>query len=151
VTLEGEFVDAAGILGGARSLAQGAVGRRSSAPISVTRSMSSTCASKASMEQRLEIAAERTKLQKEWERSSQELEARRQSRAQAESALATARARLRDLEAARVLSSTRAERWVAETQRLESELETRRAELAAAASGIRARERRAVRARSSPT
>lgn len=127
VTLEGELVDAAGILAGTRTLTQGAVGRRSSAA-ELAQSLDEHVARLAQLdERRAELAQERLALQKEWERSSQELEARRTQRAQAESALATTRARLSDLEAgARSLAGecAAAEQEIA---RLESELAAARA------------------------
>jgi chromosome segregation protein len=129
VTREGEFVDAAGIIGGARSLAQGAVGRRSSAADLRREVERSTRDIQALDARRAELALERTKMQKEWERSSQELEARRQARAQAESALSTARARLRDLEAALRALESESGALGAETERIERELAARRTEL----------------------
>ncbi|MBL8863447.1 MAG: chromosome segregation protein SMC [Planctomycetes bacterium] len=99
VTLSGELADAAGVTGGHRALTQGAVGRRASAE-ELSGSIAELDAEIAELEaRRIESAQRRIALQKDWERSSQELEARRNARMQADSALSTARARLRDQEA----------------------------------------------------
>jgi chromosome segregation protein len=129
VTREGEFVDAAGILGGSRALAQGAVGRRSSAADLRGEVERVTGEIQALEARRTELGAQRTKMQKDWERSSQDLEVRRQARAQAESALSTARARLRDLEASVRDLESESGAVGAETERIERELETQRAAL----------------------
>jgi chromosome segregation protein len=130
VTLEGEFVDAAGVVGGARSLAHGAVGRRASAA-DLRREVERLTREIQELEtRRTELGAQRTKMQKDWERSSQELEARRQTRARAESALSTARARLKDLEASLRALESESGALGAESERIERELEARRTELA---------------------
>ncbi len=127
VTLEGELVDAAGILAGTRTLTQGAVGRRSSAA-ELQQSLEQHAADLAALdERRAALGAERLALQKEWERSSQELEARRAQRAQAESQLATTRARLSDLEAGARSLGTECSSAEAEIARLAGELEAARA------------------------
>ena len=99
VTLEGEFVDAAGLAGGHRALTQGAVGRRSSAE-ELRADVDRLTASIEELEaRRADLAGKRMTLQKEWERSTVELEQKRAARTLAESQLSTARARLRDQEA----------------------------------------------------
>ncbi|MFN0244273.1 MAG: chromosome segregation protein SMC [Planctomycetota bacterium] len=101
-TLDGELVDAAGLLGGHRSLAQGAVGRRSSAD-DHTVELEAIEKGLAEVEaERADRSACRVGLQKDWERSSHELEQRRQARAQLEGELATAKSRARDLDVAEV-------------------------------------------------
>jgi chromosome segregation protein len=129
VTLEGELVDAAGVLSGARSLAQGAVGRRSSAADLGGDVEELARRIRAVEEDRVAIQAARTALQKNWERSSQELEARRQARAEAESALSTSRSRLRDLEASLRALEHESGALGAESREIERELEKRRGEL----------------------
>ena len=126
VTLEGELVDAAGVLAGTRGLVQGAVGRRSSAA-ELSEAVEAHARTLAALEQRrAELGQERLALQRDWERSSQELEARRTQRAQAESELATARARLSDFEAAERSISTECSAASGEIARLTGELESSR-------------------------
>ncbi|MBL8857650.1 MAG: chromosome segregation protein SMC [Planctomycetes bacterium] len=98
VTLEGEFVDAAGLAGGHRALTQGAVGRRASAEEMRVDVDDLTQRITALEAERAGMAEKRMALQKEWERSTAELETRRAARNTAESQLATVRARLRDQE-----------------------------------------------------
>jgi chromosome segregation protein len=122
VTPEGEVVDAAGILAGARNLTQGAVGRRSSAAELKT-GVSQLEEQLAALEaRRAALVQERLTLQKDWERSSQELEARRTQRAQAESQLATTRARMSDLDAAERAQVNEAAQIDREIERLQAEL-----------------------------
>jgi chromosome segregation protein len=126
VTLEGELVDAAGVLAGARGLVQGAVGRRSSAE-DLQADVQQHARDLAALEQRRSaLAGERLALQREWELSSQELEARRTLRAQAESELATASARLSDLEAAERALGLESTAVAAEIAGLTTELDSAR-------------------------
>lgn len=127
VTLEGEFVDAAGLNGGHRALVQGAVGRRASAS-DLAGELESLDAKLAELDgERRELVARRGSLQKEWERSSQELEVRRQTRAQAQGALETARARARDLAAAQTSLEQESGAALGETGRIEREMAESRA------------------------
>jgi chromosome segregation protein len=98
VTLEGEFVDAAGLAGGHRALTQGAVGRRSSAEELRTDVHELSRRIEELEARRLDLTQRRIALQKDWERSSTDLEAKRLARNTAESQLSTVRARLRDQE-----------------------------------------------------
>jgi chromosome segregation protein len=129
VTLEGELVDAAGILSGARALTQGAVGRRSSAADLGGDVEELERKIRAVDERRSSVQAARAALQTDWERSSQELESRRQARAEAESALATSRSRLRDLEASLRALEHESGALGDESREIERELATSRAEL----------------------
>jgi chromosome segregation protein len=127
VTLEGEFVDSAGLCGGHRTLVQGAVGRRASAS-DLSGELSDLDAKLGLLDgERRELIVQRTSLQKEWERSSQELEARRQARAQAQGALETARARGRDLAAARSSLEQESGAALSESGRIEREMAESRA------------------------
>jgi len=135
VTPDGELVDAAGVFGGHRALTQGAVGRRSSAEELQGRAAELTAGIEAIDVRRAEVVAHRIALQKDWERSSQELELRRSARGQAESALATARARLRDQEALLAALEQEGRAAQAEAARLERELETARAAQSGALAG----------------
>jgi|694.fasta_scaffold00245_7 chromosome segregation protein len=127
VTPEGEVVDAAGILAGVRNLTQGAVGRRSSAA-ELKAGVAALESQLAAVEARRNgLVQERLALQRDWERSSQELEARRTQRAQAESQLATTRARMSDLEAAERSQANEAAQIEREIERLQAELSTSRA------------------------
>ncbi len=135
VTPEGELVDAAGVWGGHRALTQGAVGRRSSAEELGARVEELSRAIEALDARRAELVGRRVALQKDWERSSQELETRRAARVQAESALATARARLRDQEA--LVAALEQEHRVAQAQseRMRQELAAARAAQSGADAG----------------
>jgi len=132
VTPEGELVDAAGLYAGGRELAQGAVGRRSSAA-EMTAAVEELAARIGAVEtRRAELLKERVLLQKDWERSSQELEARRRNSNEAQTELATARARLRDLVAGERALEQESEAALAECARIERELEQEGQRLAAA-------------------
>ena len=122
VTPQGELVDAASVHGGHRAAGQGAVSRRSSAAQLRTTVEELDKKIDEIDERRGEIAARRIALQKEWEQSSQELEARRVARNAAESALATARARLRDQEAMLRGIEQESSSAVAQIARMETEL-----------------------------
>ncbi|MFO1010673.1 MAG: chromosome segregation protein SMC [Planctomycetota bacterium] len=122
VTLEGELVDAAGLLAGTRDLVQGAVGRRSSAA-ELTAQVEALASRVAALEaRRAELVQERIRLQKDWERSSQELETRRRALNEAGTELATARARLRDLTVGERALEQESQAVLAEMARLERDL-----------------------------
>jgi len=131
VTAEGELVEAAGVLGGRREIAQGAVGRRASArelEVELARldeALADDARRLAALERELDAAEERGA------GLARELEARRGSLAQAEGDARTARARLADLEGA--LGELERERrsLEEEAQRLEADLDRSRASIAA--------------------
>ena len=127
VTPQGELVDAASVHGGHRAAGQGAVSRRSSAAQLRAGVEELDKKIDALDAQRGEIAAQRIALQKEWEKSSQELEARRVARNAAESALATARARLRDQDSMLRGIEQESSSAVAQIARMENELSQARA------------------------
>lgn len=132
VTRDGEYVDAALLHAGGREVTQGAVGRRSTAA-ELAGEIEGFSARIADLEARRgELARERIALQKDWERTSQELEQRRRALSEAQTDLATARARLRDLAAAERALELEANAVAAETQRIEAELERETSRLAAA-------------------
>jgi len=135
VTLEGDLVDAAGVAGGHRALTQGAVGRRSSAEELSARVAELDAEIEEIDLRKAEIAQRRIGMQKDWERSSLELEARRNARSHADSALSTSRARLRDQEA--LFRALEQEGRAAQEQaaRLERDLETSRATFTGASAG----------------
>jgi chromosome segregation protein len=135
VTLEGDLVDAAGVAGGHRALTQGAVGRRSSAEELSTRVTELDAAIEEIDVRRSQSVQRRIALQKDWERSSQELEARRNARMQADSALSTARVRLRDHEAHFHALEQEGRAARAEVERLRNELESTRAAFTGASAG----------------
>ncbi|MBK7877931.1 MAG: chromosome segregation protein SMC [Planctomycetes bacterium] len=122
VTLEGELVDAAGLLAGTRDLVQGAVGRRSSAA-ELSAQVEALAGRIAGLDARLaDLVKERIGLQKDWERSSQELEQRPRALNEAGTELATARARLRDLSAGERALEQESQAVLAEMARLERDL-----------------------------
>lgn len=132
-TPDGQLVDAAGVLAGTRELAQGAIGRRSSADELNVEIASLTQRVQTIEARRNEIAKERVALQKEWERSSQELETLRRALGEAQTELATSSARLRDLVAAeRALENEigahehEAERVAKELEQAQTRLESAR-------------------------
>ncbi len=135
VTLDGDLVDAAGVAGGHRALTQGAVGRRSSAEELSASVVELDAAIEEIDVRRAESLQRRIALQKDWERSSQELEARRNVKMQADSALSTARARLRDQEAYLNALDQEARAAAVEVERLRKDLETSRATFASASQG----------------
>lgn len=135
VTLDGDLVDAAGVAGGHRALTQGAVGRRSSAEELAARVAELDADIEEIDRRKSEIAQRRIALQKDWERSSQELEARRNARAQAESALSTSRARLRDQETYFRTLEQEGRAAQADAARLERDLAASRATFTGASEG----------------
>ncbi len=135
VTLDGDLVDAAGVSGGHRALTQGAVGRRSSAEELSASVVELDAAIEEIDIRRADGVQRRIALQKEWERSSQELEARRNAKMQADSALSTARARLRDQEAYLHALDQEARAAEVEVERLRRDLETSRATFTGASEG----------------
>lgn len=135
VTLEGDIVDAAGVVGGHRALTQGAVGRRASAEELSARVAELDLRIVDLDARRTESVQRRIALQKDWERSSQELEARRNARMQADSALSTARARLRDQDAFVRALEQEGRAAEAEAARLTKDLEDSRARHTGASAG----------------
>ncbi|MDZ4772165.1 MAG: chromosome segregation protein SMC [Planctomycetota bacterium] len=126
VTLEGEFVDAAGLAGGHRALTQGAVGRRSSAE-ELRNEVDDLSRRIEELEaRRNDLTHRRVALQREWERSSADLEVKRLARNTAESQLSTVRARLRDQEGSLRALELESGSAVAEIGRITRQLEEAR-------------------------
>ena len=126
VTLQGELVDAAGVLAGQRSLTQGAVGRRSSAAElegevrALDERLSASAARTAELDERREsvrLAAEQAR---------QELDLARQVLAQAQAQHATAEARRADLAAGARGLEQESDRLTEEMQRLSGDLDAAR-------------------------
>ena len=122
VTPAGELVDAAGIVGGRRALAQGPVGRRSSAAelsLEVRALEEEACA----LDQRLEGLRARRATERERSAGLQaELEQRRAATSAAQSAATTACARASDLAAALSVLAGESRGVIEERERIETEL-----------------------------
>lgn len=129
VTPEGELVDALGLVGGHREIAQGAVGRRATAA-EIEREIERVCAA-------LEGAGEQARAAREDEqRLARELSAARselaecgRGHAEAEAEGRAARARLADVESTLALSVRESGHLGEELERLERELESARQQL----------------------
>ena len=131
VTPAGDLVDAAGVLGGHREIAQGPVGRRATAD-ELERGLEEIGAALARAEGELErVAAERERAAAELAEARAALETARTELAQATSAAQTAEARLADLEGARAAVEEENTRSAAELEQLARDIAAAEAELAA--------------------
>ncbi len=121
-TREGDLVDAAGFVGGHREIAQGAVGRRSSAD-ELQRTMTELSARIAKLDaQELAAREERGRLLETRAGTDRVLEERRLVMTHAERDSHTSRARLVDLESALALARRESESVLAEVSRLDADL-----------------------------
>jgi chromosome segregation protein len=129
VTPEGELVDALGLVGGHREIAQGAVGRRASAA-ELESEIARVSARLAQAEQAASAArALEQQLGAELGHARAELEARGRGHAEAEAEGRAARARLADVESTLSLSERERGHLETELAALERDLQTARASL----------------------
>ncbi len=131
VTREGELVDSAGMIGGHRSLTQGAIGRRARAA-ELEQELRPLTQSIERLESELvRLNEERAELETKRRNAGTELDALRHGVAEAKSQLQTATARRRDLDGAREHSERECTQVQTELERLEQDLSSakeRRAE-----------------------
>jgi len=121
-TREGDLVDAAGLVGGHREIAQGAIGRRSSAE-ELERSLAELATRIAGLAAQASAASvRRDELLALRSGSEQLFEQRRSAMGEAEREFHTARARLNDLESALSLSRRESETVCAEAARLDGDI-----------------------------
>ena len=142
VTPRGEFVDAAGLVGGHRELSQGFVGRRSSAA-EIERSIVKLAAEIEQKDTEIqESEAGVAALQVQLASATEARDAAVEAHGEAESLVVSSTARLADLEAA--LESHREERGKAqsELERVEADLQEAADRKELAAEGLRGRETR---------
>ena len=129
VTPEGELVDALGLVGGHREIAQGAVGRRASAA-ELEREIARVVAALAEAEAQAHAArADEERLAAELGEARAELERSGRGHAEAEAEGRAAQARLSDAETSLALSRREREHLDEELQRLERDLAEAREEL----------------------
>jgi chromosome segregation protein len=135
VTLGGDLADAAGLLAGSGALTQGAVGRRSSAADLAQDLERITTRLTAIESEREDLARRQAELQERRERAGTLLEEALAARSQAESRLATARARHEDVDLDLTALQSESEGATTEVAELEADLasETARRDQARAA------------------
>ena len=122
VTREGELVDAAGMIGGHRSLTQGAIGRRARAAELEQELVPLTTSIEKLEEELVRLRADRAELTIRRQNAATELDALRHGVAEAKSQLQTATARRRDLDAAREHSQRECNQVREELEHLEQDL-----------------------------
>ncbi|MCK6446883.1 MAG: chromosome segregation protein SMC [Planctomycetes bacterium] len=122
VTLEGDLVDAAGVFGGHREIAQGAVGRRSTAQ-ELEKTRDEVVARLERVVADLEEAARvRRELESERQSAEARVQALREAFGQAKSESHTVRARLSDLEDALKAHGRECDALAQETERLQRDI-----------------------------